>query len=520
MTPLRASLALFAAFLSSDTAAQLSTSIATAASSVPTGGTITFSAQVRNTHSSPLSFGYTFSVDRGRIVSIDDANCGYVVHYLVQCSASNVAPGAALPFQFTAQATNDEAQVGQVLTARVTASSVIPDDQPVFSSSQAQVPITLSPARADLAVTVSPGSFDPQPQPLDAIDETITVTNHGPSAAAPVTIAFDASGAFRALRLVSASAPWTCTPDPGPSAHFACTIARLSAGETSTLRLRLSTTAARSYSVQVTAWASGATDPNITNSIAAGSIVAGTASDFARVLVPVLANETPGARATWTSHVSAMATGQDATLFFCTLQCDPNGSCMSQCRTDGLKLAAGRTERIWPGGLPGAAAQGAMLYMERAAEPRTTFSARLSSSRTSEARGVELPIVRESEFRTDRLVIPAIRLDAEHRFLLRVYDPDALPGSGVTIRLFETFLTRVLAEVTLPLTARQDMVLSTLPALPGYTQTSAIFDPVLPAGGSREVGLEIIGLRPGQKIWAFVSATENAGEHVTLITPQ
>lgn len=27
-------------------------------------------------------------------------------------------------------------------------------------------------------------------------------------------------------------------------------------------------------------------------------------------------------------------------------------------------------------------------------------------------------------------------------------------------------------------------------------------------------------LRPGQRIWAFVSATENAGEHVTLITPQ
>src|SRR5688572_17047061 len=122
MTPLHASLALFAAFLSLQTAAQLSTSITTTASSVPTGGTITFSGEVRNTRSAPLSFGYTFSVDEGRIVSIDDPNCGYVVRYLVQCTAQNLAAGAAIPFRLTVQATNDEAQVGQVLSASVTRS--------------------------------------------------------------------------------------------------------------------------------------------------------------------------------------------------------------------------------------------------------------------------------------------------------------------------------------------------------------------------------------------------------------
>ncbi|MFP5247237.1 MAG: hypothetical protein ACLGH0_11130, partial [Thermoanaerobaculia bacterium] len=76
-------------------------------------------------------------------------------------------------------------------------------------------------------------------------------------------------------------------------------------------------------------------------------------------------------------------------------------------------------------------------------------------------------------------------------------------------------------ELTLPLATReQETILSMLPAFPGYTQTDAIFQSVLPAGGSRDVALEIVGMRPGQKIWAFVSATENAGEHVTLITPQ
>lgn len=511
MTPLRASLALLAALASFDASAQLSTSLTTPASSVPTGGTIAFSAAVRNTHSAPLTFGYTFSAGGGRIVSFDAPDCAYIVHYLVQCVARNVPTGASIPFRFTAQAANDAVAVGQVLSASVTASTVIPDDQPVFSSTHVNVPVTRSPAEADLAVTLDAGPSDTQPQPLGAIERAVTVTNRGPSVAGPVTIAFDAQGATRLLRLVSASAPWTCMPDPGPSAHFACTIPRLGIGESSTLRLRLATTLARSYGVQVSAWAADATDPDIANSSAAGSIVAGTATDFARILVPVLARETPGARATWTTHLSAMSPGQDATLFFCALQC----------RTDGVQLPAGWTASIWPGTtLPGAAPQGAMLYLERGAEPRTTFTARLSSSRTSEARGVELSIVRESDFRADRLVIPAIRLDAEHRFLLRVYDPDALPGSAVTVRLFELFLSRVLAEETLPLTAQPQTLFGSLPAFPGYGQSSAIFDAALPAAGSREVGLEIAGLRPGQKIWAFVSATENAGEHVTLIAPQ
>lgn len=511
MTPFRASLALLTALVSLNAAAQLSTSLTTPASSVPTGGTITFSAAVRNTHSAPLTFGYTFTVLQGRIVSFDAPGCTDIVHYLVQCTAQNVPAGASIAFQFTAQATNDEAAIGQALSASLTASGGLPDDQPVFSSTHVHVPVTRSPMEADLAVTLDAGPSDTQPQPLDALERAVTVTNLGPSVAGPVTIAFDAQGATRLLRLVSASAPWTCTPDPGPSAHFACTIPRLGIGESSTLRLRLATTLARSYGVHVSAWAADATDPDIANSSATGSIVAGTAPDLARVLVPVLARETPGARASWTTHLSAISPGQDATIFFCAFQC----------RSDGVQLRAGWTASIWPGTtLPGAAPQGAMLYLERGAEPQTTFSARLSSSRTSEARGVELPIVREREFRTDRLVIPAIRLDAEHRFLLRVYDPDALPGSAVTVRLFELFLTRVLAEETLLLNAQPQTLFGTLPAFPGYAQSSAIFDAALPAAGSREVGVEILGLRPGQKIWAFVSATENAGEHVTLITPQ
>lgn len=509
MTPSRVSLALLAALIPLNAAAQLSTSLTTPASNIPTGGTIAFAAAVRNTHSAPLTFGYTFSVDEGRILSFDAPDCTYIVHYLVQCTAQNVPAGASIPFRFTAQATNDEGTIGQVLSASVTASTVIPDDQPVFSSTHVDMPVTRSPVEADLAVTLDAGPSNGQPQPLDAVERAVTVTNLGPSVAGPVAIAFDAQGA--ALRLVSASAPWTCTPDPGPSAHFACTIPRLGIGESPTLRLRLATTVARSYGVEVSAWAADATDPDIANSFASGSIVAGTATDLARILVPVLARETPGSRATWTTHLSAMSPGQDATLFFCA----------AQCRMDGVQLRAGWTTSIWPGTtLPGAAPQGAMMYLERGAEPRTTFTARLSSSRASEARGVELPIVRESDFRTDRLVIPAIRLDAEHRFLLRVYDPDALPGSAVTVRLFELFLSRVLAEETLVLATQPQTLFGSLPAFPGYGQSSAIFDAALPAAGSREVGLEIVGLRPGQKIWAFVSATENAGEHVTLITPQ
>jgi hypothetical protein len=87
-----------------------------------------------------------------------------------------------------------------------------------------------------------------------------------------------------------------------------------------------------------------------------------------------------------------------------------------------------------------------------------------------------------------RAVSRAVRPDHGH-VELRV------PRSSVTVRVFEGFLSRVFAEVRLPLATRPDLT-SSLPAFPGYTQTSAIFDPLLPATGSRDVGVEIIGLRP------------------------
>ena len=77
--------------------------------------------------------------------------------------------------------------------------------------------------RGEYVYDRSAGEMNPEDD-QNEIEQTITVTNLGPSAAVPVTIAYDASEAFRALRLVSVSAPWTCTPDPGPSAHFACTM--------------------------------------------------------------------------------------------------------------------------------------------------------------------------------------------------------------------------------------------------------------------------------------------------------
>jgi hypothetical protein len=195
---------------------------------------------------------------------------------------------------------------------------------------------------------------------------------------------------------------------------------------------------------------------------------------------------------------------------FCRATCPSNPSNADRPRPNS-------TERLWPFGNDVSAPHGAMLYIEKPLAADVTFSSRLFSSRTSAARGVELPMVREPEFRNTRLVIPAVVLDPNHRFKLRVYDPDATPNGGVIVRLFDHDLSRVIAERTLPLITRGETVLgTTLPGYPGYAEIDDIF----PTKETREVGIEIIALTTGMRLWAFVSATENEGEHVTLVTPQ
>lgn len=323
------------------------------------------------------------------------------------------------------------------------------------------------------------------------------------------------AASFDPIRFHSADAPWTCSG--GDATHtgryFLCELPQLGAGQTAQLNVRFETFLARSTALTVSTWSANATDRVQDNGVSSGQIISGVASDFAPILIPLLVNETPGARATWTSQLWVWSPGGGATMLYCAVTCPPD-------RNNTIRLYAPQTERLWPlniGGEP----RGAMLYVERAFAPQLSFTSRLFSSRTPPSRGVELPIAREHDFRHNRVVIPTVVLDPSHRFMLRVYDPDGQVNGAVRVRIFQGVTDRVLAERILPLTARAERMLDTgLPTFPAYAETADIFDALIPQDGSREVGVEIVSVHTGVRLWAFVSATENEGEHVTIITPQ
>jgi hypothetical protein len=136
-------------------------------------------------------------------------------------------------------------------------------------------------------------------------------------------------------------------------------------------------------------------------------------------------------------------------------------------------------------------------------------------SRQSETWGTEIPVVRESEALTGPTDLLDIPLGPEFRSLLRLYD--FAPGANaVRVRIFRLSgkmeppdADPLVGEWILSLTHGGDV------RFPGYAQLI-----LPPAAAGESVRVEIAPLDEGMKFWAFVSVTNNATQHITVITPQ
>lgn len=488
--------------------AQVELSVTPVDTSTVTGGTASFVGTVRNSGSATLrSINVTLNAGPGPLVTTTRPGCSTYEPGGIRCFIESLAPGETRDYPFTALVGNQAALSTQPFRATISIFLFTGDDAPFERSASATIPVTLSPSLVDMSVTFEPPTRTPEP--LGLTERTLLVRNTGTSPANRVIVTISAG--FDPVRLVGADAPWLCTLTTGR--YFVCETTGLPVGPRLPLRLRFETFLARNTTLTARAWASLSTDPNQANDIATSEIVSGTAADLAPILIPLLVNQTPGARATWTSQLWVYSPGGGATMLLCTTACPPD-------RNNTTRLYAPGTERLLPIN-PGDVPHGAILYVERPFAPELTFSSRLFNSRTPPSRAVELPIAREQDLHMDRVVIPAVVIDSSHRFLLRVYDPDARANNAVRVRLFDSRPDRVIAERTIPITVRPERLLETgLPAYPGYAELADIFDAVMPLTGSREVGVEIVSVQEGVRLWAFVSATENDGEHVTMVTPQ
>lgn len=136
--------------------------------------------------------------------------------------------------------------------------------------------------------------------------------------------------------------------------------------------------------------------------------------------------------------------------------------------------------------------------------------------------GTEIPIVRESEFRTDRIVFVGVPTDARFRNTLRIYGEspvDVLVTVGnqapVRVKLAGGFSFPT-ASIAFP-----EFFTPSYAAFSSFPTGSPIGSAPVRVTVEADPGFIIISLLPFEtKLWAFITVTNNDTQAITTITPQ
>ena len=152
---------------------------------------------------------------------------------------------------------------------------------------------------------------------------------------------------------------------------------------------------------------------------------------------------------------------------------------------------------------------GVLLYMTRAGAEHIQFDLRLfNTSDPSASWGTKLPVAREHDFvpRIDLINVPT---DPQFRTALRIYAlPEGAPAD-----------TRVRVEVR---SLAEELLASTETVLTGtplYAQILSLTDDASLSRRFDRVNVRVQPADPALKIWAFISVTANATQHVAIVTP-
>lgn len=166
---------------------------------------------------------------------------------------------------------------------------------------------------------------------------------------------------------------------------------------------------------------------------------------------------------------------------------------------------------LWP--QPVGAPAGDMIRIGSTEPARIQFNLRIrDTSRLSESWGTELPVVRESEFLAEKIVLLNIPASHEFRRRLRIYEaliswPPGHSGGDVMVRIFSIPENQFLWERRVSLAGQRTLAYGEIPL-------DSQFE------GHNRARVEIEPLRPWMKIWAFISITHNEAQQVTTVTPQ
>ncbi len=365
-------------------------------------------------------------------------------------------------------------------------------------------------ATADLSITMTPRRNPIDPDARAIVD--VTVTNNGPDAA---------GGAYVQLSgqpdITVADADWTCDSQ---QSIFICHVPAIAPNATTTITATsppVPKETAVTFSGSV--FAENAFDANRANNMAFATVSAANAADYEALLVPLIAQGTPGALGSlWSTEIRLIA-DENVVVYPHHINCViPEG-----CYPFDLPLGAlyDPTGDVVP--LAGSLfAPTSLVYTHRGDMDKLHFSLRLRDlSRPEQSWGTQIPVVRERDFRSSRMVIADVPVDPAFRVTLRIYDPDRHNTPAAIVRYVDengNTLSEARRPFTIPVWGAIGPAL--LPLLPNYLQIDAGSEAAPLVAAPARIAVEIEPAEAGQRLWAFVSVTSNETQQVTILTDQ
>jgi hypothetical protein len=170
---------------------------------------------------------------------------------------------------------------------------------------------------------------------------------------------------------------------------------------------------------------------------------------------------------------------------------------------------------------------GTVLYVDASAAPAVHIGLRLQDlSRQSETWGTEVPVVRDKDLYGTSFELLDVPLTDGFRQLLRLYNVNNTNMATTHARVRFYRLDPAIYSLTDLSGARfppdalllEQTVTFAVENFLGYAEIPNIATVPALAGTSR-IRIEITPIEPDLRLWGFVSVTNNATQHVTLITP-
>jgi hypothetical protein len=260
------------------------------------------------------------------------------------------------------------------------------------------------------------------------------------------------------------------------------------------------------------------TDVNFSNNHGFATLTVGSAANYERFLLPLrFTSSLRGAFGTvWETVVYAFSdTPAGVQLFPFDHPC-PVPTCVPESQL-AYRFPSRRMMMLFT--VPAhPAIPGSLLYTRKDNADRLHLSITVRDiSRGAASAGTEIPVIRESMLRSGPLQLFPVRIDARFRHTLRIYDIDANENADVTVRLFDMLNGRPLGEFTRRFTVDRlagGSPFAELPAFPGYIEVGGLGADLM----TGTVRVEIEPATPAQRLWAFVSTTNNETQQVTIVT--